>query len=163
MLIGDPDRFAIWFDPVESWSSERFKNGSFSYFVGGNLIWSTNSTIGDDFGLLEASHCMNESTEDAKLFNSPVTEAYQELCAQAYPSMDSNAEKNDFTHIASPPSLSDEGNCIFLVEYNEKAKLICGMGADLSSVFEVYLERGEFQLVVSKAILSFRQHNSSLQ
>lgn len=163
MLVGDPNRFAIWFDPVETWSTERFQNGSFAYFVGGRLLWSLKSTIGVDLHMLEGLECMDKSTENSRLFDLPTAKAYQEMCALAYPSMDSDVEDSDYTYVVSPQSLSDEGYCIFLIESNEKAKLIHGVDADLSSVQEFHLELGEFQRVVAAAIRIYRQGKSTLK
>jgi hypothetical protein len=95
---------------------------------------------------------MSNSVEDDRLFNLPISDAYQELCSRAFPSMDSDAEHNDFTHLVSAESLSDEGCYVFLVESLGQAKLIYGFNQDPSSIGEVVLKRGEFQSVVADAI-----------
>ena len=70
---------------------------------------------------------------------------------QSFPSMDSSAERSDYTHLVSVGSLLDEGHNVFLVESGAKAKLIYGLNNDLSHVREVVIKRGEFQAVVTDA------------
>jgi hypothetical protein len=152
MLIGNPDTFAIWCDPVDSWSTERFKNGCFAYFLGGQLIWSLRSTLGVDMHALSTLHCMRVSVSDDRLFSLATIDAYSEFYASAFPSMDSGAQENDWTHLVSVESLSDNGYNVFLVESDEDAKLLYGRGNELSTVREVTLKRGEFQAVVRAAI-----------
>ncbi|MBR8456641.1 immunity 42 family protein [Burkholderia dolosa] len=148
MLSGNPHTFAIWCDAVESWSTPAFANGCLGYFMGGKLVWSSNSTLGVDLSMLSRLHCMRNTVEDADLFHISPEDAYRELCNRAFPSMDSDAESNDFTHLVSAESLSDEGYYIFLVEYDESAKLIYGFKENSREAGEVVLVRGEFQSVV---------------
>jgi hypothetical protein len=49
-------------------------------------------------------------------------------------------------------SLLSEEYYVFLVESAERAKLICGFNEEPSSVRQIELQRGEFQLVVAAAI-----------
>jgi len=157
MLSGDPFRFAIWCDQVDSWSTDRFQNGCFGYFIGGQLIWSLRSTLGDDIASLRIFHCMEHSVEDERIFNLPVHDAYRELCCSAFPSMDSDAEDSDFRYrVSIDDSLSDEGWNVFLVEHAEVAKLIYGFNQNADKVNEVILKRGEFQQVAREAIEKFR-------
>jgi hypothetical protein len=155
MLFGNPDTFAIWFDSVESWSTDSFKNGCFGCFIAGELIWSLRSTIGVDLHGLSLLHAIDHSVENEEIFNLPPDLAYRRLCTLAFPSLDSDAEVSDFTHLVSPESLSDEGHYLFLVELGEQAKLIVGVHEDISSVRQVILNRGEFQEVVRNAIGKF--------
>ncbi|MET3823712.1 hypothetical protein ACVK00_005311 [Burkholderia sp. PvR073] len=155
MLSGNPDAFAIWFDSVESWSSDSFNNGCFGCFIAGELIWSLRSTLGVDIRSLSLLHSMNHPVESEEMFNLPSNSAYGRLCELAFPSLDSEAEVSDFTHLVSPESLSDEGYYLFLVELGGQAKLIAGVKDDLSSVRQVILKRGEFQEVVRGAIEMF--------
>ncbi|WP_269507235.1 immunity 42 family protein [Burkholderia sp. IMCC1007] len=152
MLSGNPDTFAIWFDSVDSWSTDSFKNGCFGCFIAGELIWSLRSTLGADLHRLSLMSIMNHPVENEEMFNLPPWFAYQRLCKLAFPSLDSDAEVSDFTYLVSPESLSDEGYYLFLVELGEHAKLISGFKEDLSSVRQVILKRGEFQDVVRGAI-----------
>jgi hypothetical protein len=155
MLSGNPDSFAIWFDQVDFWSTEKFKNGCFGYFIGGTLIWSLRSTLGVDVNRLGLLYAMKNSVEDEVLFNLPIQTAYERLCMQAFPSLDSGAKISDFKHFVSAESLSDDGYYAFLVECGAQAKLILGSENDASSVRQVILERGEFQRVVTEAIRKF--------
>ncbi|MEY8174848.1 immunity 42 family protein [Burkholderia multivorans] len=155
MLSGNPDTFAIWFDPVESWSTDGFKNGCLGCFIAGELIWSLRSTLGVDLHGLSLLYSMKHSVENEEIFNLPIESAYNRLCELAFPSIDSDIEISDFTYLVSPESLSDEGHYLFLVELGEQAKLIAGVQDDLSSVREVILKRGEFQEVVRGAIEQF--------
>lgn len=148
MLSGNPHTFAIWCDAVESWSTPAFANGCLGYFMGGRLVWSSNSTLGVDLSMLSRLHCMRNAVEDADLFHLSSQDAYRELCNRAFPSLDSDAENNDFKHLVSAESLSDEGNYIFLVEYAESAKLVYGLKEDSRGADQVVLARGEFQSVV---------------
>ena len=152
MLIGNPDSFAIWCDPVESWSTDQFKNGCFAYFIGRNALWSLRSTLGVDFNLLTQLHCLSNSVEDTRLFGLPHVEAYAELCRRAFPSMDSSATDSDYKHLVSVGSLLDEGHNVFLVESGDQAKLIYGFNDDYAGVRDVVLKLGEFQAVVAVAI-----------
>lgn len=152
MLIGNPDTFAIWCDAVESWSTDRFKNGCFSYFIGGELLWSLNSTLGVDLNLLSGVHCFKGDVVDERLFSLPASDAYIELCEKAFPDMDSDVEDSDYKHLASVGSLLDAGYNVFLVESKDQAKLIVGFKNDIASVKQVILNRGEFQQVVRDAI-----------
>ncbi|WDR86721.1 immunity 42 family protein [Burkholderia ambifaria] len=155
MLIGNPDVFAIWCDSVESWSTDRFKNGCFSYFIGGNLIWSLNSTLGADINLLSSVNCLANDVEDKELFDLPASTSYAKLVEKAFPGMDSDAEFSDYTHLVSVGSLLDAGFQVFLVELGDRAKLIWGDEEDASVVHEFILTRGEFQRVVRDAICQF--------
>ncbi|MCA7925295.1 immunity 42 family protein [Burkholderia cenocepacia] len=155
MLSGNPDTFAIWFDSVESWSTDGFKNGCFGCFIAGELIWSLRSTLGVDIHGLSLLNSMNNPVENEEIFNLPQNSSYKRLCKLAFPSLDSDAEFSDFTHLVSPESLSDEGYYMFLVEFGEQAKLISGFKEDLSSVRQVILKRGEFQDVVRGAMEKF--------
>ncbi|MFL9865183.1 immunity 42 family protein [Paraburkholderia fungorum] len=152
MLIGNPDSFAIWCDAVDSWSTDRFKNGCFAYFVGGELLWSLKSTLAVDLNLLSGLNCMKHSVEDVRLFNLPTSSAYAELVARAFPPMDSDAADSDYRHLVSIGSLLDDDNNVFLVESGEQAKLIFGSRSEISTSREVVLTRGEFQSVVRGAI-----------
>ncbi|MCK4125797.1 immunity 42 family protein [Ralstonia pseudosolanacearum] len=152
MIVGDPNVFAIWLDAVESWSSGRFRNGCLSYFIGGKIVLSTNSTVGTDVSLLSSMECMKVGVEDARLFELSADKAYMEIYERAFPDMDSDAEESDYKHFVSPPSLMDEGHIFFLVESGDLAKLIYGFKRDASSVIEVVMRRGEFQSVVCSVI-----------
>jgi len=155
MLSGNPDKFAIWFDSVDSWSTDNFRNGCLGYFIAGELIWSLRSTLGVDLHGLSLLRCMNHAVEDKELFNSPPEIAYERLRERAFPSLDSDAEASDFAHVVSAESLSDEGHYLFLVEAGEQAKLIVGFKDDIGSVRQVILKHGEFQEVVRDAIRKF--------
>ncbi|WP_231337523.1 Imm42 family immunity protein [Paraburkholderia sprentiae] len=141
MLSGNPDTFAIWCDAVDPWSTPDFANGCFGYFMGGGLIWSGRSTLGVDLSMLSRLHCMKNSVEDADLFHRSQQDAYRELCARAFPSMDSDAADSDFNHLVSAESLSDDGNYVFLIEYAGLAKLIYGFQENSSEIGEVILAR----------------------
>lgn len=155
MLSGNPDSFAIWCDSVESWSTDQFKNGCFGYFIAGNLIWTLKSTIGVDLHMLSQLYCMAHSVEDETLFHLPLHEAYAELHQRAFPSMETEVEHNDFTHLASAESLLDDGHCVFIIELGTQARIIYGLNENNGTVREVYLNRGEFQEVVNNFILNF--------
>ncbi|MCP2087419.1 UNVERIFIED_ORG: hypothetical protein J2Y81_003436 [Paraburkholderia sediminicola] len=148
MLFGNPDTFAIWCDAVDAWSTPGFQNGCFGYFIGGKLIWSRRSTLGVDLRRLSKLHCMSNAVEDVRLFNCPISAAYDDLCERAFPSIDSDVASNDVTHLVSVESLSDDEHNVFLIECGAQAKLIYGFNGDSSSVHEVALVRGEFQSVV---------------
>lgn len=152
MLTGKPDTFAIWCDAVDSWSTDHFKNGCFSYFIGGELLWSLNSTLGADLNLLSGVNAVLADVVDEKLFKLPASDAYNELVEKAFPDMDSEAEDSDYKHLVSVGSLLDAGYNVFLVEFGEHAKLIWGKRDAIPSVREVTLARGEFQSVVNDAI-----------
>lgn len=156
MLSGNPESFAIWCDAVESWSDENFQNGCFGYFIGGNLIYSSRSTLGVDLEKLSTSYCMTHAIEDDRLFNLPLNESYAELCERAFPSMDSDAKESDFRHLVSAWSLLDDGHNVFIVESGEHAKLIYGNDNDDSIRAAVTLRRGEFQAVAEKALKEFK-------
>ncbi|VVE58697.1 hypothetical protein PHO31112_05362 [Pandoraea horticolens] len=98
---------------------------------------------------------MNNSVEDEVIFNMPLHTAYERLCVQAFPSLDSDVKVSDFRHLVSAESLSDDGYYAFLVECGVQAKLILGYENDASSVRQVFLERDEFQRVVREAIKKF--------
>lgn len=155
MLIGNPDSFAIWFDEVESWSTDRFKNGCFAYFVGGQPILSLNSTLGVDLNLLSVLHCLKSDAEDERVFNLSASSAYAELVEKAFPDMDSDAIDNDYRHLISVGSLSDDGHEIFIVEWQEQARIIWGRRKHQGDAQEIYLRRGEFQDVVRSAVDRF--------
>lgn len=152
MLTGNPDTFAIWCDAVDSWSTARFANGCLGYFIGGKLVWSSRSTLGVDLHMLSNLHCMRNASEDLFLFDQSPSDAYQELCTRAFPSVDSDVDRNDFTHLVSAESLSDDGHYFFLIEGAGGAKLIYGFKDDLSSIYEVVLALGEFQSTVRNAV-----------
>jgi hypothetical protein len=157
MLSGDPLRFAIWCDQVDSWSPDfqpNLQNGCFGYFIGGEYIWSMRSTLGVDIYYLSQCYCMKYSVEDEQIFNLPIRDAYKELCVITYPTIESGAD-NDFRHLVSATSLSDDGYNIFLVEHKSQAKLIYGVDGGFDNAKEVILERGEFQRVVREVISKF--------
>jgi hypothetical protein len=99
---------------------------------------------------------MSHSVEDERLFKLQASEAYGELCNRAFPPTDFDAETNDFTHLASAESLSDDGYNVFLVESAREAKLILGFNDDPDSVTDTILALGEFQAVVSSAWQKFK-------
>ena len=150
MLIGDPDGFAIWLDYVDSWSTEKFKNGAFGYFLGGNLLWSLRSTLGDDVSSLEAFYCMKNNVEDFELFELAPNYAFRKLYDLTYPEMSCGVD-NEWRHAVVPTSLSDEGYCIFLVEFEDKAKLIYGKNNNSENASEIIIRRNEFQRVILSA------------
>ncbi|WP_084170166.1 immunity 42 family protein [Paraburkholderia ferrariae] len=157
MLSGNPNTFAIWCDPVDAWSTEKFQNGCFGYFIGGELIWSMRSTLGVDLSMLAKLHCMRSDVEDVRLFNLPSKDAYCELCRRAFPATDSDAETSDFTHLVSAESLSDDSRYVFLIECGDKAKLIYGTGYDATTMGDITIPRGEFQSVVKIAEQRFSE------
>lgn len=156
MLSGNPDTFAIWCDSVDSWSTDRFKNGCFSYIIGGRIVWSTRSTLAVDLGMLSQLHCMSHAVENENFFNLSVNEAYKELCNLTFPAADSDIERNDFRYLVSAESLSDDGHYVFLVESDEKARLIYGFKEEGDSILDIFLMRGEFQSVVTSALQKFK-------
>jgi len=160
MISGDPYVFAIWFDSVDSWSTDRFKNGCLSYFLNGNIVVSTNSTIGTDVAMMEVMSCMKSDVEDIRLFELDPSKAYEELYERAFPGMDSTAEHSDYRHFVSPPSLMDEGHIIFLIESGESAKLIYGTRGDPSGVTEVVMRRGSFQSIVRDVVKKWKGPDS---
>lgn len=125
-----------------------FKNGCLGFLIGGKLIWSDRSTLGVDLHRLSLLHCMSNAVEDVTLFNLAPIDAYRTLCERAFPSIDSEAETNDFSHLVSAESLSDEGHYVFLVEGSGQAKLIYGFKDEPQSAYEVVVGLGEFQSVV---------------
>lgn len=151
MLFGDPYRFAVWFDRVESWSVKGFDNGCIAFFVNGAMFFSTKSTLGVDLYSLSKLPAVTASVDDDHIFHMPLKDAYSELCTRAFPSMGSDVEENDYTHLVSACSLLDEGHNFFLVEYGSQGRLIYGVDDDPSSVFDIYLERGEFRRVIREA------------
>ncbi|NML96600.1 hypothetical protein HHL24_01290 [Paraburkholderia sp. RP-4-7] len=161
MLSGNPDTFAIWCDAVDAWSTDRFKNGCFAYFIGGEILWSSNSTLGVDLNLLSAMDCLKRNLEDADLFDLPAKDAYVVLVARAFPSMDSDAKESDYRHLVSIGSLLDDGHQVFLVESGENAKLIFGRRIEPSVVHEQVLPRGEFQSVVRDALTKSKPAQTS--
>ncbi|BAO92266.1 Imm42 family immunity protein [Caballeronia cordobensis] len=156
MLSGDPGAFAIWCDPVESWSKERFKNGCFGYFLENEFFYSSVSTLGVDLNLLNVVDSMKGSVEDERLFSAAVVDVYRELCERAFPSIDSDAEKSDFKHLVSVGSLLDDGHNVFLVEWEDQARIIYGRNEDVESVMDVVLDREKFQSVVREATKKYK-------
>lgn len=152
MLVGDPDFFAIWCDPVDSWSTNNFKNGCFSYFIGGDLVWSLDSTIGVDVNLLSSLPCLDGSVEETDLFDLPSSVSYALLVEKAFPKMESNVTGNDCRNVVSVGSLLDSGFQIFLIESRDQAKLVWGRRKEGGVVHELILRRGEFQRVVRDVV-----------
>jgi len=151
MIFGDPNSFSVWFDRVESWSTPDFENGCFAFFMSKTLICSQNSTLGVDLHLLSKLPCLEKSIEDDDIFNMPPAEVYSVLYERAFPSVYSDAESSDYTHLVSARSLLDEGHNVFLVESGSKARLIYGMDGKPLSLFDVFIDRGEFQRVIRSA------------
>lgn len=160
MIFGDPHKFAVWFDCVESWSTEGFNNGCLAFFLGGAIFCSENSTLDIDLHLLSKLPCLATSVEDDRIFHMPLAEAYSELHERAFPAMDSDAETSDYTYLVSARSLLDEGHNVFLIESGSQARLIYGFDDDLSKVLDVHLDRGEFQRVIGEATTSALQNGS---
>jgi hypothetical protein len=156
MLTGNPDTFAIWCDQVDSWSTDKFSNGCFGYFIAGNLVRSLRSTLGVDFHRLNLLHVMNHRVEDQSLFELPDQDAYFRLHKMAFPDQYSDSPVNDFTHLISTESMSDEENYIFLVEFKDEAKIISGYKDHASTVLSVSLQQGEFQKIVREATEKFK-------
>ncbi|WP_250466662.1 Imm42 family immunity protein [Caballeronia sp. GAFFF2] len=144
MLVGNPDSFAIWCDAVDSWSTDRFKNGCFAYFH----RWRT--------FMLSGLNCLKHSVEDVRLFNLPTSSAYAELVARAFPPMDSDVAHSDYSHLVSIGSLLDDDENVFLVESGEQAKLVFGSRSEMPTSREVILTRGEFQSVVHATIAQLK-------
>ncbi|WP_186229022.1 immunity 42 family protein [Burkholderia gladioli] len=155
MLIGNPDGFAVWYDSVDLWSTDNFKNGCFSYFIGGDLIWSLDATIDVDVNLLSSLNCLESDVEDAELFNLPASVSYERLVERAFPKMDSNVEMNDYRNLVSVGSLLDAGFQVFIIEFEDQAKLVWGRRGKDDAVHELILKRGEFQGVVRDVISRF--------
>jgi len=156
MLSGNPTTFAIWFDAVDAWSTDRFQNGCLGYFIDGGLIWSPRSTLGVDMYLLSKLPCMTRSLENDTLFSAPASLAYEELCKRAFPELDADVDENDFTHLVSADSLSDDGVFVFLVESGSQARLMYGT-KERPEPIEVALPRGEFQAVVKEALVKWAE------
>jgi hypothetical protein len=95
---------------------------------------------------------MKNTVEDADLFHRSPPDAYSELCKRAFPPMDSNVESNDFAHLVSAESLSDEGHYFFLIEHAKLAKLLYGFKESSREIGEIVLARGEFQSVVREVL-----------
>lgn len=155
MLVGDPDRFAIWLDAVESWSTDYFDNGCLAYLVGGRTVVSFNSTLNSDISLLSSMCCMGESVQDCDLFSLPASLAFSKLVERAFPQVDSGSNQSDYKHVITVGSLLDEGCRAFLIEESEKAKIIMCEGKINPEITEIILVRGEFQEVVSKAVEAY--------
>lgn len=151
MIFGDPHKFAIWFDRVDSWSAQGFDNGCIAFFLGGAMFCSQNSTLNVDLHLLSKLPSLIAPVEDDHIFHMPLIEAYSELYRRAFPSADSDAKMSDYKNLVSARSLLDEGHNFFLVESGSRARLIYGFDGDLSSVFDVSLEREEFCCVIREA------------
>jgi len=74
----------------------------------------------------------------------------------AFPDQYSDSPVNDFTHLISTESMSDEENYIFLVEFKDEAKIISGYKDHASTVLSVSLQQGEFQKIVREATEKFK-------
>lgn len=163
MLTGNPDNFAIWFDAVDEWSTDYFKNGCMAYFIDGRIFYSLNSTLNTDVNLLSSMNCMTHSVENRELYEMPALHAYRKLVEGAFPETDSGAEDSNYTHLITCGSLLDLGLRAFLVEYGEMAKIIWRSDGDKSEAAEVLLKRGEFQEIVADTVKKYENsfHKSS--
>jgi hypothetical protein len=85
--------------------------------------------------LLSTLHCTKNDVSNNALYHLAARDAHAKLHANAFPSMDSDAQENDWIHLVSVQSLSDDGNNIFLVESGERAKSLYGSDDDLLSVY----------------------------
>jgi Immunity protein 42 len=110
------------------------------------------STLSVDLSGLSRLGCMRHTVEDDRLFSLSARVAYAELCAQAFPSSESDVARKDFSYFVSVESLSDEGYNVFLVESMGEARLIYGLNEDVESVNAVVLRSGEFQSVVREIV-----------
>lgn len=115
------------------------------------MFCSQNSTLNVDLHLLSKLPSLIAPVEDDHIFHMPLIEAYSELYRRAFPSADSDAKMSDYKNLVSARSLLDEGHNFFLVESGSRARLIYGFDGDLSSVFDVSLEREEFCCVIREA------------
>ncbi|MDB0569134.1 immunity 42 family protein [Ralstonia solanacearum] len=153
MIFGDPNFFSVWFDTVESWSTNSIKNGCLSYVIGGRFISTENSTIGVDIGQMSELECLRRNIGDGGIFDLPAREAYEVLCDRAFPSVDSGNNYSERIHLVSVGSLLDDGHNIFLLNSKSRARLICGRdGEPKEHVFDLILDEGLVESVIKESV-----------
>lgn len=158
MIFGDPEKFAIWFDRVESWSDDRFDNGVLFYMADCKIIGENVKfpTLGDDFGSLEYAipHVQSQHI-DLRLCELPTIEAYEEIYNRTFAI---GFEENNYSYRISTMSHGDAGEHVFLLRTpHEFERLLFGFGPDGKLAKEVRLPKGEVLATLQEAVSGFEQ------
>lgn len=149
MILGNPYKFAVLIDPIESWNTDdTFCNGVLFLCVSGNIYPKEieTATLRYEVELLKRSLSKLETNQ--RLYNLPPQQAFMEIYNITFPE---NVDvDNDYRFDISPTSLADNNCFIFAVCYGANVRI-------LASKLDYELENSRHKLKgisISEAIIS---------
>ncbi len=166
MIFGDPDKFSIYIDVVEDWSSPSFLEGLFFYIVDrkfcSRAIPKNSSTLGVyamDLCRM-VNHLETISVENEKIFKLPIKESYKELNYLRFVPYEEYLETNrieDYTYDIAIGEMSSTINEIYLVSYQNQEKILY-KDLETEELFEYILEKGYVESIMKQVLDWWRKN-----
>ena len=123
MILGDPYKFAILIDPVESWNTDdTFCNGLLFLCVNGNIYPKgiETATLQHEIELLKDN--LSKLATDKRLYDLPPQQAFVEIYNITFPE---NVDiDNDYRFDINPTSLADNDCFVFAVSDGANVRIL---------------------------------------
>lgn len=121
MILGNPYKFAVLIDPVESWNTDdTFCNGVLFLCVNGNIYPKEIETATLRYEVELLKHNLSKLETNQRLYNLPPQQAFIEIYNITFPE---NVD-NDYRFDISPTSLADNNCFIFAVCYSANVRIL---------------------------------------
>jgi hypothetical protein len=151
MILGNPYKFAVLIDPIESWNTDdTFCNGLLFLCVNGNIYPKEIETATLRYEVELLKHNLSNLATNQRLYDLPPQQAFVEIYNFTFPK---NVDvDNDYRFDISPTSLADNNYFLFAVcdSTNTSARI-------LASTLDYELENSRHKLQgisVNEAIIS---------
>ena len=160
MIVGNPDKFSIYFDIVEEWSNQSFTEGVFLYVVECKFypreIPKESSSLSVCLNELKGmiNKLENYSLENEMYFNLPKEEAYKKLSSRRFVPYEEyllTGKKEDYTYSISIGEMLSYMDEIYLISSKNKEKILY-KELNSSEIYEAVFEKGYVKSTMKKAL-----------
>lgn len=161
MIVGNPHEFAIYFDVVDEWSSETFKNGVFSYIIGGVFFPDNpiNATIGTEFLFIkEFSDRIMMTKESSTILKMTTCELSNYLHHDTFEKH--NGFNSNSKYLISTQSMIDRNCFIYVVKSKIFSKIIINYNEIIS---ELLIHTIIFDDIISKTLIKSEDFYTELR
>lgn len=154
MLLGDPYKFSISFDEIQSWNiDDTFSNGVLLLYVSGDIYPKEIVTATLRFEIETLKRKLSDITVDKNLFKMGKEDAFREIYNITYPKDIDLC--NDYRFDISPSILVDNNCFLFAVSDGANIRV-------LASKMQYIIEESRHNLsnvIVSESVLSAEEIN----
>lgn len=152
MLLGDPYKFAIDFEKVETWNvDDTFCNGILMFFLNGEIFPKQVITTPLNYERIHLKNCWKNIVIDTKLFHMPKLEAFKKIHDFIFP--ENTDADNDYRFDITPSSFEEDSCHIYAVSDGHKVRIL---GAKLQYIREIS-KYDLKNLSVSETVIPFEE------